>query len=100
HLHILWSMWLPAMLLALLALADRPTRARGVAFAAAVAMNGLTAPHVLARGSVAAGATALAIGRTRRFWICFAAALAVALLILLPFTLPYVRLATMYCMTR
>ena len=100
HLHIVWSMWLPLTLLALLALAGRATPLRAVAFAAAFAMNGLTALHWLAFGSVAAGATALVVGRTRRFWICFAAALAAAALILLPFTLPYVRVAAMYGMTR
>ena len=100
HLHIVWSMWLPVVLLALLALADGPSVFRTVAFAAAFAMNGLTALHWLAFGSVAVTATALAVGRTRRFWISFAIALVAASLVLLPFALPYLRVAKMYGMTR
>jgi hypothetical protein len=100
HLHIVWAAWLPLLLLALLALAEKPTVPRAAAFAAVFAMNGLTALHWLAFGSVAVVAAALAVGRTRRFWLLFAASLAAATLILLPFVLPYVRVASLYGMTR
>ena len=106
HLHFLWVMWLPLLLLAVLAYAAEP-RPRNAAFVAATfVMNGLTTLHWLIFGSVAIGATiVLLIALTDRsqrikFSIRLAIAFGVALAVLLPFIVPYLRVTAMYNMTR
>ncbi|HYM59549.1 MAG TPA: hypothetical protein VEZ11_01510 [Thermoanaerobaculia bacterium] len=106
HLHFLWSMWLPLLLLALFAYVRNP-RPRNAAFlCVAFVMNGLSSLHWLAFGSIATGATvvflAVAAGRStdRRFWIGLLVATGVAMCLLLPFTLPYIHVAKLYGMER
>jgi len=100
HLNIIWSFWLPLILWSLIRLARRATIGNAGILAITLLMNGLTSLHWLAFGTFAAGVTAIALGRDRRFWILVAASFGMAMLALLPFVIPYVRVAKMYGMTR
>jgi len=94
-----WGGWLPLMLAALLAYAERPTWKRAVLFAALFVMNGLTNIHYLLFGALATAVTA-ALLLPRRDWRALAIATGVALLVLVPFLYPYLAVAKLYGMQR
>lgn len=106
HLHFVWSMWLPLLLLALLSFAERPTAARASIFGVVFVLNGLTTLHWFAFGSFAIGITAIVVAavtgqvRTWRYWTFLAAAVVLGLIVLAPFFLPYLRVAKEYGMHR
>lgn len=93
HLTYVWSMWLPAILLALLLFARKPTWTRITLLAITVVLNGLTSMHWLVFGSTALTLAAVVLGvtgrRDWRYWAGLAAAGIVAIALLLPFILPY-----------
>lgn len=61
HMQHVWSGWLPLLLVALLAYAERPTRRAAAVFAAIFFVNGLTNVHYFLFGAFAAGVTALLV---------------------------------------
>ena len=95
HLHFIWAMWLPLLLLTLLLLADKPTALRSLAFCGVFVMNGLTSLHWLVFGSTTIAITAIVLSLLRvrarewRFWILLMVSTVAAVIILLPFVLPY-----------
>jgi hypothetical protein len=99
HLQHIWGGWLPLMLAALLAYAERPTRRRAIVFAAMFAMNGLTNIHYLFFGALAIAITAVLL-LPRSAWRELAMATAGALVVLAPFLYPYAAAAKLYGMTR
>lgn len=94
-----WGGWLPLMLAALLAYAERPTWKRAAIFAALFVMNGLTNIHYLLFGALATAITA-ALLLPRRDWRLVAITTAVAVLVLAPFLYPYLVVAKQYGMQR
>lgn len=104
HLQIIFSAWVPLLLAALLAFWEKPTWGRGALVTLAWVANGLTNIYFLMFVGVAAIFTValLAIIRPRRwrFYAGLAAATAIAVLILLPFLLPYRTVSRHYRMVR
>jgi hypothetical protein len=95
HLQHVWGGWLPLLLAALLAYAERPTRRRAIVFAALFVMNGLTNIHYLFFGALALAMTA-ALLLPRSTWRELAMAVAGALGVLAPFLYPYAAAAKLY----
>jgi hypothetical protein len=106
HLQYVWSAWLPIVLLASLGVLRAPGFRTSCGLAAALTINGLTSLHWLLFGTTAAAVTLIVMGlwsrgiRDRRFWLATASAFATAGLILLPFAIPYFKVAEMYGMLR
>lgn len=99
HVQHIWGGWLPLMLAALLAYAERPTRKRAIVFAVMFAMNGLTNIHYLFFGALAIAITAVLL-LPRSAWRELAMATAGALVLLVPFLYPYAAAAKLYGMER
>jgi hypothetical protein len=99
HVQHIWGGWLPLLLFALLAYAERPTRRRAALFAAVFVMNGLSNIHYLFFGALAAAITAVLL-LPRNRWRELAIATGAALFILAPFLYPYAAAAKLYGMTR
>ena len=99
HVQHVWGGWLPLMLAALLAYAERPSRKRAIVFAAMFLMNGLANIHYLFFGALAMAITA-ALLLPRSAWRELAMATAGALVVLAPFLYPYAAAAKLYGMTR
>lgn len=94
HLHFVWSLWLPVLLLGVLLLAERPTLRRACLIALAIVLNGLTSLHWLVFGVAALFASAIAISVARRrwdtrFWLLLGGAVFAAGVVLAPFLWPY-----------
>jgi PAS domain-containing protein len=106
HLHFVWSMWLPVLLLALLVFVRHPTPWRAIGLCAAFVMNGITTLHWFAFGSFAIACTAIflafATGKSSsaRFWLLLFAAFTLGLAALSPFLLPYKAVTKEYGMHR
>jgi len=106
HVAYIWSMWLPLLLLALLAFVQNPDWRRAALLAAAATINGLTTLHWLAFGSVALAITAIVLAvvtgraREKRFWLLLIAAGVVTLIVLAPFLTPYWSVSRLYGMHR
>jgi hypothetical protein len=104
HLQHIWSLWVPLSLAALLHYAKRPTWRNAALFGLAFLFNGLTNVHLFLFGSVTVGATLLLILAMRRLQLRALTALivagAIAMLLLLPFLLPYKKVQKMYDMDR
>ncbi|HET8799538.1 MAG TPA: hypothetical protein VFO89_17760, partial [Thermoanaerobaculia bacterium] len=99
HLQHVWGGWLPMLLVALLAYAEKPSRKRAALFAAAFVMNGLTNVHNFFFGSLAIAITAaLLIPRDARRALLVATIAALA--ILAPFFYPYAAAAKLYGLQR
>ena len=99
HIQHIWGGWLPLMLAALLAYAERPTRKRAAIFAAIFVLNGLTNIHYLFFGALATAITA-ALLLPREKWRELAIATGIGLLVLAPFLYPYAVVAKLYGMQR
>jgi hypothetical protein len=99
HIQHTWGGWLPLMLVALLAYAEKPTRKRALVFAALFAMNGLSNIHYLFFGALASAITALLL-LPRSHWRELAFATGIALVVLAPFLYPYAVVSELYGMTR
>src|SRR5690349_18067798 len=99
HIQHIWGGWLPLMLAALLAYAERPTRRRAIVFAALFLINGLTNIHYLFFGALATAITA-ALLLPRRAYRELAWAMGGASIVLAPFLYPYAAAAKLYGMQR
>src|SRR5258706_11746267 len=97
QVQYVWGWPLPLLFLALLHYARQPTRRNAALFALAFVLNGLANVHALLFGSVAIALTALIL---RPRWRPLMLATAVAMLILLPFLVPYWRASKLYGMER
>jgi len=90
HLQIAFAGWLPLMIAALLRFARQRTWANAAIFGAVFFMNGWTNLHFFVFGSTAIGLSVpLVLRRDYRDYVKIAAATAVAIVLLLPFFLPY-----------
>ena len=105
HVQIIWSGWLPLLLLALFAFWRRPDRRHAAFLGAVFVMNGLCNIHWLLMGGVA---IAVSVGvlsvierrSDRRFWPTLGATALVSALALLPILLPYKRVSDEYRLKR
>lgn len=105
HLQTIWSGTLPLLLASAIHFARWPTWRRAAVVGALFAWNGLVNVHWLLLGSVALGLTipllALVTPRAQKeFWVPLCSALAVAGVLLIPFLLPYQRVASNYGLVR
>ncbi len=98
HVQHVWGGWLPMLLVALLAYAEKPSWPRAAAFGGVYLINGLSNIHWLLFGTVAIALTALLVIRRRVLPLLVATA--VALLLLAPFLYPYLEVARVYGMRR
>jgi hypothetical protein len=98
HVQHVWGWPLPLMLYALLRHARAPSRRSALLFGAAFLLNGLANIHAFLFGSMAI-ALAAALVRPRA-WRSLVVATATAMLLLLPFLLPYRRASQRYGMER
>ena len=103
HLHYLFAGWIPLLLEALVLFARAPTRKRATWLGVAFLMNALTCISWFLMTSVPLALTvALLVWRDRQllrdraFWLRGALAVGVAMLLLLPFLIPYYRVSVMY----
>ena len=94
HVQHVFAGWVPLLIVALLAYVDRPNWRTAAIFAFVFLMNGLTNIHWLLFGSFAIGMTALlfAMNGVRR-WRELMIATAIAAALLVPFLIPYGRIA-------
>jgi hypothetical protein len=101
HLQIVWSAWLPLLLLATLLYWRTPDRKRAAFLGVAFAMNGLSNVYFLLMGGFATLATIgfLAAVEPRRdgpFWKRLAIALGIACIVLIPVLMPYAIVSHLY----
>lgn len=99
HLQHVWGGWLPMMLVALLHYARRPGWGRAALFGAAFLMNGLSNVHWFLFGSIVIVLSVPIVVRPRD-WTRLLAAIAVAMVLLAPFLVPYQTVAKLYGMHR
>ncbi|HVE71678.1 MAG TPA: hypothetical protein VNI54_09945 [Thermoanaerobaculia bacterium] len=99
HVQHVWGGWLPLLLVALLAYHERPTWKRGWLLAAVFVMNGLTNIHYLLFGALAIAITA-ALLIPREHWRVLLVTMSAAVVVLLPFLIPYGIVAKLYGMQR
>jgi Domain of unknown function (DUF4214) len=106
HVSYVWSGWLPLLLASLLWYAKRPSWRRAVAFGTVFFLNGITCLHWLAFGSVAIVLTAVFLAADgerffdARWWIRLGIAMTIASAALLPWIIPYQKVAREYGMQR
>lgn len=106
HLQHMWAGWLPLLLLAFIAYAQKPRVRTAILFGVAFLMNGLTNMHWFIFGSTAIALTALTAPllyprlRRVRSWFPLLAATVTALILLLPFLLPYREVSRLYGLQR
>lgn len=93
HMQIIFSAWVPLMLAALLAFWEKPTWRRGALITLGWIANGLTNIYFLMFVGVAAVFTVAILAiirpRSRRVYAGLVASTAIAVIVLLPFLLPY-----------
>lgn len=106
HLHLVWTMWFPLLLLASVRIVEAPTLGRSVWLAALLILNGLTSLHWFAFGTFTALVTVVVFGlksdrrRESRFWLLAVLSFGVAAAVLAPFLVPYAEVARLYGMRR
>jgi hypothetical protein len=104
HLQIIFSAWVPLLLAALLAFWEKPTWRRGSLLTLAWVANGLTNVYFLMFAGVATIFTvallAVIAPRPWRFYAKLAASTILAVLVLLPFLLPYRTVSKHYHLVR
>lgn len=104
HLHIIFSPFVPLLLAALLAFRERPTLPRGALLTLAWVANGLSNIYFLMFSGVTVLLTValLAVIQPRgwKFHLKLALSTALAVLILVPFLLPYRTVSKTYDMVR
>lgn len=106
HVQVVWSFGLPLVLLAIIKLREHPTALRAVWLALALIVNGLTSLHWMLFGFIACGLTIAAAlpslkrGEAVRLLVLAGGAVAASLLVLMPFTQPYMTVAKLYGMRR
>jgi hypothetical protein len=98
HIQLLMAGGIPLSMLALYALADNPSPARGVALGGALALQALACAYYGIFAGLMVGyavlflAVSRGLWRAPRFWIAVAIAAAAAGAIVLPFFMPYLEL--------
>ena len=97
QVQFVWGWPLPLLLYALLRYEREPKGGNAALFGLAFVMNGLANVHGLLFGSVAIAITALIV---RPRWRPLLVAMALSLLVLLPFLVPYWRASKLYGMQR
>jgi hypothetical protein len=104
HLQILWSIWPPLLLAALLVYRRAPSWRNAALIGACIVPGAMTNLYFFIFSMLALAATlvltAIAERRDSRFWMRIAAALAVAGAILIPVLWPYAAVAKEYEMRR
>ena len=104
HLQILWSLWPPLLLAALLAYRRAPSWRNSSLIGAATVLSALTNLYYFIFGmlglALALVLVAIAEGREARFWARLIAAMTVAAALLIPILLPYAIVAKDYDMRR
>ena len=94
HVQHVFAGWVPLLLVTLLGYVDRPSRRNAALFGVVFLMNGLTNIHWLLFGSFAIGATVLLFVITGvRRWRELIIATSIAAALLVPFLIPYGRVA-------
>ena len=102
HVNYVFSGWMPLLFEALVLFARRPSRMRAAWLGLAFLMNGLTCIHWFVLSAVPfvliglIAALREGVERSRDFWIRGAVALGIALVLLLPFLVPYRIVANLY----
>jgi hypothetical protein len=99
HVQHVWSGWLPLLLAALIAYGRKPSWRNAALFGIAFLFNGLSNIHWLLFGSLAIACSIPIAGRVAGATRLLVAG-AVAVVLLVPFLVPYQRLATEQGMTR
>lgn len=100
HVQHIWGGWVPLLIVALLHYAEVPSWRRAWLFGFVFLMNGLSNVHWFLFGSMMVVVSIPIVVRNPRQWLRIAAAIAVALLLLAPFLVPYARAADLYGMKR
>jgi hypothetical protein len=104
HISYVWAAWLPLLLAALIVYDRRPDWKRAILFGAAFFANAITCAHWLAMGGLAIALTVIMLWMVRRHDLLYGLRLAavslIALLVLTPFLLPYLKVGDLYGMTR
>ena len=106
HITYLFAGWIPLLLEALVLYLRMPTRRRAAWLGVAFFMNALTSIHWLILTLIPLGLTVLflvwrrGLWRKRDLWIRGLVALSLATLALLPFLVPYLRVARLYGLLR
>lgn len=97
QVQFVWGWPLPLLLYALLRYRRQPSRGNAALFGVMFVLNGLANIHALLFGSVAVAITVLIL---RPRWRPLLAATALAVLVLVPFLVPYWRVSKLYGMQR
>lgn len=106
HLFYLFAGWLPLLLEALVLYARSPTGRRAAWLGLAFFLNGLSCIHWLILALIPLAVTGAfliwsqSLWRNRSFWLRGALALGLASIALLPFLVPYLRVASLYGLVR
>ncbi len=104
HLQILWSLWPPLLLAALIAYRRAPSRRNAALIGAAIVLSAMTNLYYFIFGmltlAVALVLIAIAERRDARFWLRLFAAVALAGVVLIPILRPYAMVAKEYDMRR
>ena len=93
HTHNLWAGWLPLLVVALIHCARRPGWRSASLFGLVFLLNGLSNLHYFAFGSFAILLSVPIVVADRKQWLRIAAATLVALALIVPFLVPYFRVA-------
>jgi hypothetical protein len=104
HLQILWSLWPPLLLAAVIAYRRAPTWRRASLLGAVIVLSALTNMYYFIFGTLALGLTlvlmAMAERRDARFWTRVLVAIAVAFVLLIPILRPYAVVSKEYGLRR
>jgi hypothetical protein len=106
HITYLFAGWVPLLLEALVLYTRSPTKRRAAWLGVAFFMNALTCIHWFVLTLIPLALTGLflvsrrRLWRERAFWLRAAVALGVAAVALLPFLIPYLRVAKLYGLVR
>lgn len=101
-----WAVWIPLLAEAIVLFVRERTWGRALWLGAAFLLSGLSVIHWMVLTALPLAMTAIVLGRRRgvlrdrAFWIRGGAAVGGACLVLLPFLLPYAKVARWYGMTR
>ena len=93
HVHNIWAGWLPLLLVALLHCARVPGWRSAAVFGAVFLLNALSNLHYFVFGSVAVLLSVVVLVPDRKQWLRIGAAALIAGALIVPFLVPYFRVA-------